>query len=188
MVVIDGPERGAPKASLVGQFQLHSESLVVVVSYPLVFPGNFLDTSTSGDDLRCQTFCPDDPSNLARTEQTVFLCTATSHAWASKFAAIVLAILIGYCEAAPVIGHTHVDLGRLKLSSPEKVQSRVNLGQVGMRLDLGSQTIHSGVPWSMKVVSENSEPVNSVLHLQGIHALEILVLGRKNNRDAEVFP
>lgn len=39
----------------------------------------------------------------------------------------------------------------------------------------------------MKVVSQDREPIDDVLHLQRGHVLEISILGRKNNGDGKIL-
>jgi hypothetical protein len=187
VIVFKSPERGTAEATLVCQCQLHAKCLIVVVPNPLIVPGDFLDTGTTINDLRREVLVANDPSDLASAENTFFFRTDSSLARARELAAVVFAGLVGDGEAAPVVRDTHVDLCRLEVSGRKKVQRGIDLGKVGMRLDLGTQASHKGIPGSMEIVCQDREPVHGVLHLRRSHVFEVLVLSREDDRDAKVF-
>lgn len=78
---------------------------------------------------------------------------------------------------------THHYFLRFDSSTPEKIQSRVNLGHIRMRCDIGTNEFGLGIPDSVQVVSHEVEPVDVGLNSSQVEVLQIPVGGRKCHGD-----
>jgi hypothetical protein len=171
----------------VGQLQLLSKCTSVVKGNPLIIPGHFIDLGTASNDFPGYFLLVDQTSDLASAQNTLLKSTGTGFARTSECAAVVHTVLVSDSISTAIVGDAHVDLLWVNIAGPEKLQRVVNLLEIRMRFQLGTETWDVLVPCTMEVVGENAEPINMSLEAFRVHIFHVVVLSWNRDTEAKIF-
>jgi hypothetical protein len=131
--VVNSPERSATEAAIICQLQLLSERTCVVESDPLIIPGHLIHFSTTSDDFPGHVLLIDQASNLASAQDTILERARTCFAGTGKCATVVHAVLVSDGISTTVVGDAHVDLLRVDVAGPERIERIIDFLEIGMR-------------------------------------------------------
>lgn len=159
-VIINGPYRGSAHTTVIREFFLQRESLIVVVADPLIIPDQLHRTGIPFDETRSQGLFLYNALDLAAAQNTSLGGTVAGSAGTTERTARMQAAGVGGCIPTAIIGETKGEFGRINPGGPQGFQMAVYFLEISMGADTSTKTWVVLVPRAMEVISQDIEPVD----------------------------